>query len=830
MRGKYLSKISIVILLYIFSQAQASVSTVLEFESPNSSNDDKYGRAVSVDGDVAVIYAKEPNDDGSLYVYRLNGLNWQYEATLTAPNSVNGNYFGRSVCVVGDTIVAGAPQCSSNRGAVCVFECNETQWGDPNILTASDTNAGDYFGWSVDFDGNKIVAGAIYDDDQKGGAYVFSRDGSGWSEDQKLTASDGNGTPDRSPYGDHFGYSVAIEGNTIVVGAQADDCGGSFNDFYGSSYIFKYSGGTWSEDTKIEASDGQDHDFFGHSVCLYNNTIVVGAHERDSGGEDKSGAVYVYEPNGASWDETILEDPNPDSYARLGCDVEIDGDRIIAGAYRTGTKAGAALLFERDGSSWSEGERLASSIPASYDEFGYSVSIDGNNVLVGAPNYYSSNHGKAYMLKLLEPVINEFRVNSYTSNNQQEPAIAIDTDSNFVVVWESRNQDGDSYGIYGQRFDLYGRRIGDEFLVNVTTSNGQSNPDVAMNANGDFVVVWNNVDGTFENIYARRYAADGQPLAGEFLVNTYTDSQRNPVVELNDNGTFVVIWDSYHGVNDWRVAGRVYNAAGNPLTSEFDISQSGSCHVGSVVMDTAGDFIVVWAKSSTYTRMRKYNANGTPKGGEFCPITDVSGYVGPSIAMDSNGNYIVTWLYHPDFQQRNVYAQRFVSDGNTIGGEFLVNTNTDGRQRGQRAAMADNGYFVIVWYGPGDGSGEGIFSQKYDSSGSPIGSEIQLNAYTNSAQKKPVVAMQTSERFITAWHSNGEDGSGYGVYAAFAPKTFLGDFTANGVVDWDDLAIFTSRWLRNEPVLDIAPAIIGDDTVNFLDFCTFAHNWLIGIE
>ena len=848
MRRKYLLAMSLSIIgfLCLFSQAQAFVGAILEFQAPNPSNGDKYGRAVSIDRNTAVICADNAGGGDYLYVYRLSGLAWQYEATLTVPNTETSLGTGEidRVCIVGDTIVAGSPGYSSSKGAVYVFERNGTQWGDPNILTASDGSNSDQFGRAVAYDGNKIVAGSSYNDDYRGAAYVFSRDGSSWSEDQKLIASDGESRTDRGypagSYGDRFGTAVAIDGDTIVIGARWDQCSGPDNMFAGSAYVFDYNGTTWNEQDKLEDPDGEDNDNFGVSVSVSGDTVIAGAWKLDSnipGDTSSVGAVYVYEPNGTSWDRTaILKDPcNPDEHAYLGYDVEIDGGRIIAGAYRdtdNGSRSGAALLFERNGDSWSDGERLAGDVSTTDDCFGYSVAIDGTNMLVGSPYYDTGQPGKAYTLKLIEPVINEFRVNSFTSNNQQYPAIAIDANGNFVVVWQSENQDGDSYGIYGQRFDSYGRRIGDEFLVNVTTSGGQYGPDVAMNASGDFVVVWRGVDGGFEDIYARRYAAEGQPLSGEFLVNTYTDDRQiSPVVELNDNGGFVVIWDSCHAVDDWRVAGRVYDAAGNPLTTpEFDINQSGSCGLGDVAMDTAGDFIVVWEKSSRYTRMRKYYANGAPKGGEFCPITDVSGYVGPSIAMDNNGNYIVTWLYHPDYRQRNVYSQRFDSAGNSVGGEFLVNTNTYGRQSHQEAAMADDGCFIIVWHGPGDGSETGVSSQLYDGNGDPIGDEIQLNVYTNSSQRRPTVAMQTSERFITAWQSDGEDGSDYGVYAAFAPKTFLGDFTADGVIDWDDLAVFTSRWAKNEPVLDITPSIIVDDTVNFLDFCTFADNWLAGIE
>lgn len=855
MKGKYLLRISIVILLCIFSQVQAFVGTILEFQALSPSNGDRYGRAVSIDGDTAVICAASSSSGCSnpgdyLYVYRVNGLDWQYEATLTVPGTETALGVGETdrVCIVGDTIVASSPGYNSCRGGVYVFERNGTQWGDPKILTASDGNNSDQFGWAVAYDGNKIVAGSPFNDDYRGAVYVFSRDGSSWSEDQKLVASDGESRTDRGypagSYGDRFGMAVAIDVNTIVVGARWDQCSGPDNMFAGSAYVFGYNGTTWSEQDKLEDPDGNDNDSFGISVSVSGDTVIAGAWKLDPnipGDTSSVGAVYVYEPNGISWDRTaILKDPcNPDEVAYLGYDLEIDGDKIIAGAYRdtdNGSNSGAALLFERNGDSWSEGERLASDVSTTYEYFGYSVAIDGNNVLVGSPYRFTDDQpGKAYMMKLLEPVINEFRVNSYTSNNQQKPAIAIDAEGNFIVVWTSQYQDGDAYGIYGQRFDLYGRRIGDEFLVNVTTSSYQQDPDVAMNANGDFVVVWESVDGDFENIYARRYAADGQPLSGEFLVNTYTDDRQiNPAVVLNDNGTFVVIWESFHGTNDWRVAGRVYNAAGNPLASEFDINQSGSCSGCYVVMDMAGDFVVVWNRflggAGNDIRMRQYYSNGTPKSNESALVVNKSSSLHPRIAKNGANNYVLTWHYHPDYQQRDIYAQQYDSNFNPVGGEFMVNTTTAGAQKYPEIAMNNDGAFVIVWYGDTDGSGEGIFAQLYNNNANPVGSEIQLNAYTSSTQNMPVVAMRNSTRFITAWQSNGEDGSGYGVYAAFAPKTFLGDFTADGVINCDDLAVLTSRWLKDEPVLDISPSIVGDNTVNFLDFCIFANNWLVGLE
>ncbi|UCG48375.1 MAG: FG-GAP repeat protein, partial [Phycisphaerales bacterium] len=261
MPRKYLLAMSLSIIgfLCLFSKAQAFVGAILEFQAPNPSNGDKYGRAVSIDRDTAVICADDAGGGDYLYVYRFNGLDWQYETTLTVPYTETSLRLGETdrVCIVGDTIVAGSPGYGSNKGAVYVFERNGTQWRDPNILTASDGNNGDLFGWAVAYDGTKIIAGSPLNDDYRGAAYVFSWNGTSWDEEQKLVASDGEsrterGYPSPAAYGDRLGMAVAIDADTIVIGAQWDQCDCANNMFAGSAYVFGYDGNTWTEQDKLE--------------------------------------------------------------------------------------------------------------------------------------------------------------------------------------------------------------------------------------------------------------------------------------------------------------------------------------------------------------------------------------------------------------------------------------------------------------------------------------------------------------------------------------------------------------------------------------------------
>ena len=226
----------------------------------------------------------------ALFSFPAVAINQTEVAKLLASDAASFDLFGWSVAIDGDTAVIGArndDDAVGNSGSAYVFTRTGATWSPQAKLTASDAAVGDLFGWSVAIDGNTAVIGARNDDDggsDSGSAYVFTRTGATWSQQAKLTASDAASI-------DFFGYSVAIDGDTAVIGAYADDDGGSNS---GSAYVFTRTGETWSQQAKLTASDAASSDFFGYSVAIDGDTAVIGAPGNDDAGGN-SGSAYVFE-------------------------------------------------------------------------------------------------------------------------------------------------------------------------------------------------------------------------------------------------------------------------------------------------------------------------------------------------------------------------------------------------------------------------------------------------------------------------------------------------------------------------------------------------------
>jgi hypothetical protein len=230
-----------------------------------------------------------------------------------------------------------------------------------------------------------------------------------------------------------------------------------------------------------------------------------------------------------------------------------------------------------------------------------------------------------------------FRVNTYTTRDQMNPAVVMDAQGYSVIVWESAWQDGSHGGAYGQQLDARGRPIGTEFRVNTTTSGIQKTPAVAMAADGRFTVVWAASDGSEDGIWGRQYESNGIPITGEFLVNEIKDGrQLYPCIAMNDSGEFVVSWERL--VNPelhWYVAARQFNSNGTPRGSEFTLTQFPSGRALSVAINNAGDFVAAWRRDGRSDepplgrsiRTRRYRPDGVPKDDEQ-EITshDLAGY------------------------------------------------------------------------------------------------------------------------------------------------------------------------------------------------------------
>jgi uncharacterized repeat protein (TIGR01451 family) len=304
-----------------------------------------------------------------------------HEAQLFGHDPVDPSnaWFGSSVAVDGDTLVVGARGSqfvqSQDPGSAYVFVRSGTTWTEQQKLTASDGAANDAFGISVSVAGDTLVVGSYFNDSlpgtgREGAAYVFVRSGTTWTEQQKLTAPDG-------AHLDLFGISVSVSDDTVVVGAAWHDAPGGGDE--GAAYVFARSGTTWTLQQEILAPDAAPSDGFGGSVALSGDTAVISA----VGDDSSAGSVYVFVRSGAIWTQQQKIPASLGAY--FGNSVSISGDTLVAGAIGYQQNAGVAYVFVRSGTTWTQQQQLLASDLMMGAAFGDSVSISGDTVVVGAP-------------------------------------------------------------------------------------------------------------------------------------------------------------------------------------------------------------------------------------------------------------------------------------------------------------------------------------------------------------------------------------------------------------------------------------------------------------
>ncbi|MEZ0373762.1 MAG: hypothetical protein ACAI44_32020, partial [Candidatus Sericytochromatia bacterium] len=297
--------------------------------------------------------------------------------------------------------------------------------------------------------------------------------------------------------------------------------------------------------------------------------------------------------------------------------------------------------------------------------------------------------------------------------------------------------------------------FGNDFVINSYTTSRQYNADVAMDADGDFVVTWLSYgqDGSREAISAQRFASDGSPLGSEFSVNTYTtDFQEQPAVAMDADGDFVIVWQSYTQDTDrYGVFAQRYSSSGSPVGSEFQVNPytTQNQERPDVAMDDAGDFVITWQSNNqdgdnrgVYAQL--YAANGAILRSEFQVNTYSTNFQGfPSVAMAADGDFVITW--QSDYQDgdfQGVFAQRFTSTGSRALSEFQVNAVTTGGQQSPKVAMDDAGDFVVTWRDfSNDGNNSGVFARRFSSNGSAAVSQFLVNTYTTNNQFDPAIAM-----------------------------------------------------------------------------------------
>ena len=408
---------------------------------------------------------------------------------------------------------------------------------------------------------------------------------------------------------------------------------------------------------------------------------------------------------------------------------------------------------------------------------------------------------------------NDVQVNTYTTGSQTSPSVAMDADGDFVVVWH--NSGSDYYdplleSIRGQRYASDGSAKGAEFQVNTYTTDFQESPSVAVDADGDFVVVWANIYSesyysSVRSIQGQRYASDGSAVGDQFEVATFGKNfPHSPLVALDEDGDFVVVWEGQYSYSGGNLHGRRYASDGFEVGAEFQINTyttNRQRHL-SVAQDSDGDFVVVWVSpgssgtdSSNWSiQGQRYASDGSARGGEFQVNTYTTGFQTlPSVSMDADGDFVVVWQGR-DSSGAYPYGprgQRFASDGSIVDGEFQINTYTTNGQFEPAVAMDADGDFVVVWASDGSGGTDSsrwsIQRQRYASDGAVVGSELQVNTFTPNLQWHASVAIDDAGNFVAVWESLGSGGTDASDFSV--QRTPVGLIFADGFESGD-----TSAW------------------------------------
>jgi hypothetical protein len=445
------------------AQGATLIAQQAYFKASNTGAGDSFGSGVALSGDTLVVAASledsnatgvngnqtnnSATDSGAAYVFVRNGTNWVQQAYLKASNTGANDQFGWSVAVSGDTIVVGVPwedsnatgmngnqsnNSAENAGAAYVFVRDGTNWVQQAYLKASNTGAIDVFGYRVAISGDTVVVGAPGEDSNASGvngnqgnnslsfagaAYVFVRSGTNWSQQAYLKASN----PDVE---DNFGAAVAVSGDTVVVGAYNESSNATGvngdqtdNSAYhsGAAYVFVRNGTNWTQQAYLKASNTAAGDefsgFYGGALAISGDTIVVGSsHEGSDGigvngnqsndGAPDSGAAYIFVRSGTNWtQQAYLKASNAEAGDEFGEQVAISDDVVVVGmagddSNATGvngdqsnnsvTDSGAAYVFVRNGTNWTQQAYLKASNTGANDVLGLSVGVSGGTVVVGA--------------------------------------------------------------------------------------------------------------------------------------------------------------------------------------------------------------------------------------------------------------------------------------------------------------------------------------------------------------------------------------------------------------------------------------------------------------
>jgi len=419
----------------------------------------------------------------------------------------------------------------------------------------------------------------------------------------------------------------------------------------------------------------------------------------------------------------------------------------------------------------------------------------------------------------------EFQINTYTTYFQLKPVAATGTEGDFLVVWRSSGSfgtDTSSSSIQGQRFTGEGTPIGGEFQINTFTTGNQEEPALALLGSGGFIVVWDSdgsvgSDNSEISVQGQRLDADGELVGGQFQINTFTSSsQEDPEVAANAEGGFVVAWESFGSAGTdtdaFSIQGQRFDSDGNRVGSQFQVNTytPSSQLAPRISASSNGDFLVVWSSlsgggadtSNTAILGQRFDSMGLPVGGELLVNSYTTGsQLDPDLVLGAAGEFIAVWSspggsFGNDDSYSSIQAQRLESTGVPTGDQFQVNSYTSLNQVTPTLASDPQGYFVVAWEdfnSPTDGSYSAVEAQRFDTAGNRVGNQFEVNTYTFHLQHEISVAVQPSGDFLVVWESRGSYGSDTS-YSSIQGQLYALPILVDGFESGD-----TSAWSSTAP-------------------------------
>jgi len=390
--------------IYTFEQIGSTEEPIARPTANDGMENDLIGWSVSLNEDrLAVGALGSEYCQGVVYLFDRNSGgadSWGQIKKITANDGETGDNFGFSVSLYGDRLAVGSLLDNSNRGAVYLFERNSggvDNWGQVKKLTIADGIESNRFGFAVSLDGSRVAVGAIGEENGRGAVYLFERNSGGadnWGQIKKLTSTH------RTEFA-YFGYAVSLQGNILAIGSNGE------NNNQGAVYLFERNNGgadAWSQIKKLTINSGSANDYFGSAVALNGDTLAVGA----DGDKNNLGTTYLFKRNSGgadNWDQikklSLDQGVTGDHF---GWSLSLSDDVLVVGTHRFDEKQNAIYLYERNNSgadAWGQINKLTATDETTYNYFGRAVSISGNRLSVGAFGGGDSNQGETYIFYLL---------------------------------------------------------------------------------------------------------------------------------------------------------------------------------------------------------------------------------------------------------------------------------------------------------------------------------------------------------------------------------------------------------------------------------------------